>query len=71
MRRCVFMRKKINLSSEEKFNPVVESWMQHLIKRIIVEQLDLPHRVQANLLYQDIVRDNKSNDSDNKKHNQI
>lgn len=65
------MRKKINISSEEKSNPVVESWMQHLIQRIIVEQLDLPHRVQANLLYQDIVRDNKSNDSENKKHNQI
>lgn len=63
----VFMRKKINIQTESEMNPVADIWVQHLIQRIIVEQLDVHHRIQAKLLYQDIVKERRNNDSSNKK----
>ncbi|WML57453.1 hypothetical protein [Neobacillus sp. PS2-9] len=61
------MRKKINIQMESEMNPVADIWFQHLIQRIIVEQLDVPHRLQAKLLYQDIVKERSNNGSNNKK----
>ncbi|MCM3361277.1 hypothetical protein [Niallia sp. MER TA 168] len=61
------MRKKINIQTESEMNPVADIWVQHLIQRIIVEQLDVHHRIQAKLLYQDIVKERRNNDSSNKK----
>ena len=57
----VFMRKKINIQTESEMNPVADIWFQHLIQRIIVEQLDVPHRLQAKLLYQKIVKGRENN----------
>jgi hypothetical protein len=61
----VFMRKKINIQTESEINPVADIWMQHLIQRIIVEQLDVPHRLQTKLLYQKIEKERESNGSKN------
>ena len=62
----VFMRKKINIETDSELNPVADIWLKHLIKRIIVEQLDIHHRLQAKLLYQDIVKERINNGSNNK-----
>ncbi|WP_428910698.1 hypothetical protein [Niallia sp. Krafla_26] len=56
------MRKRINIKTDSEVNPVVDIWMQHLIQRIIIEQLDVPHRLQAKLLYQNIVKGRENND---------
>lgn len=52
----VFMRKKINIRTQSEMNPMVDIWMQHLIQRIIVEQLDVHHRLKAKLLSQKNVK---------------
>jgi hypothetical protein len=65
----VFMRKKINIQTESNVNPIVDIWMQHLIQRIIVEQLDVDHRLQAKLLYQNIVKGREESGSSNTKQN--
>jgi hypothetical protein len=57
----VFMRKKINIQTESEMTPVADIWMEHLIQRIIVEQLDVPHRLQAKFLYQNIVKGRENN----------
>lgn len=59
------MRKKINIQTESEINPVADIWIQHLIRRIIVEQLDVPHRLQAKLLYQKIEEERENNGSNN------
>ncbi|KAF0820592.1 hypothetical protein KIS4809_0119 [Bacillus sp. ZZV12-4809] len=61
------MRKKINIQTESEMNPIADIWVQHLIQRIIVEQLDVHHRLQAKLLYQDFVKERMKNGSSNKK----
>lgn len=61
----LLMRKKINIKTESEMNPVADIWFQQLIQRIIVEQLDVPHRLQAKLLYQDIVKERSNNGSNN------
>lgn len=48
----VFMRRKVQLRTESEVNTVTDLWIQHLIQRIIVEQLEIPHRLQAKLLHQ-------------------
>lgn len=45
------MRKKVQIRTVSESNDVTNIWIQHLINRIIVEQLNLPHRLQAKLLY--------------------
>ncbi|WP_099364502.1 hypothetical protein [Fredinandcohnia onubensis] len=59
------MRKKINIQMNSELNPVADTWMQHLIQRIIVEQLDVHPRLQAKLLYQEIVKERSNNGSNN------
>ncbi|MED3997811.1 hypothetical protein P4647_24790 [Peribacillus frigoritolerans] len=65
------MRKKINIQTDSEINPVAEIWIQHLIQRIIVEQLDLPHRLQAKLLHQKNSKESENNDSNKRKHNKV
>lgn len=67
----VFMRKKINIQTESEMNPVADLWIQHLIQRLIVEQLDVPHRLQAKLLYHKIAKESESNDSNPKKQKEV
>lgn len=65
----VFMRKKIKIHTEFEMNPMADIWMQHLIQRIIVEQLDVHHRLQAKLLYQNIAKGRGDSGSSNTKQN--
>jgi hypothetical protein len=57
------MRKKIHLHISSEVNSVTDVWVQHLIQRIIVEQLEVPFRLQAKLLHQSLSRDKVRNDS--------
>ncbi|MDQ0253938.1 DNA-binding CsgD family transcriptional regulator [Evansella vedderi] len=50
------MRKKINLQVDSQENKVADLWIQHLIQRIIVEQLDISPQLQANLLYKTMTK---------------
>jgi hypothetical protein len=61
----VFMRKKINIQTESEISTVADIWIQHLIQRIIVEQLNVPHRLQAKLLYPKIEKERENNGSNN------
>ncbi|WP_218008534.1 hypothetical protein, partial [Priestia flexa] len=40
-----------NLKTNSEVNDVANLWIQHLIQRIIVEQLDIPPRLQSKILY--------------------
>ncbi|MHA6261513.1 hypothetical protein ACXYMX_16760 [Sporosarcina sp. CAU 1771] len=53
------MRRKINLSIGSEVNPVTDVWIQYLIQRIIVEQLEVPYRLQAKLLHQNYLMKRK------------
>ncbi|MGD6790534.1 hypothetical protein ACQCT3_11740 [Sutcliffiella horikoshii] len=44
---------------------MTDIWVQHLIRRLIVEQLNVDHRLQAKLLYQNIVKGRDTNGSKN------
>ncbi|USY55874.1 hypothetical protein P5663_19185 [Priestia flexa] len=46
------MRKKIQLQTDSEVNSVTNLWIQHLVQRIIFEQLDVPPRLQPKLLHQ-------------------
>ncbi|MGF6947703.1 hypothetical protein QF028_000196 [Neobacillus sp. B4I6] len=46
------MRKKIKIQTVSESNGATDVWIQHLINRLILEQLYLPHRLQAKLLYE-------------------
>jgi hypothetical protein len=61
------MRKKINIQTDSEINPVTDIWMQHLIRRLIVGQLDVGHRLQAKLLYQNTVKGRDTNGSNDTK----
>ncbi|WP_179951874.1 hypothetical protein [Bacillus sp. TE8-1] len=54
------MRRKVNLHTSSEINPVTDVWLQHLIQRLIVEQLDVPYRLKAQLLHQTL----KQNEED-------
>ena len=54
-----FMPKKIHLQTDSVSNPITDAWIQHLIQRIIVEQLEIPHRLQAKLLHQNSLKKRK------------
>ena len=40
---------------------MTDKWIQLLIQRIIVEQLDVPYQLKAKLLYQTFIRRNEEN----------
>jgi hypothetical protein len=46
------MRRRVQLRSVPENNKATDLWMQHLIARIVIEQLELPYRLQAKLLYE-------------------
>lgn len=46
------MRKKIQIQTVSESNGVTNIWIQHLVNRMIIEQLNLPYRLQAKLLYE-------------------
>lgn len=50
------MRRKINLHTGSDVNSVTNVWFEHLIRRIIVEQLDVPYRLKAKLLHQTLLK---------------
>jgi integrase len=44
-----FMRRRIKVRTVSESNDATNSWIQHLVNRIIVEELKLPRRLQAKL----------------------
>lgn len=46
------MRRRVQISSIPESNPVSNVWIQHLIARLLIGELNIPHRLQAKLLYE-------------------
>ncbi|MFT8320832.1 MAG: hypothetical protein ABF649_08005 [Bacillus sp. (in: firmicutes)] len=46
------MRKRVQIRTAEGSNDATNVWINHLVNRIIIEQLHLPYRLQAKLLYE-------------------
>jgi hypothetical protein len=46
------MRRRVQLRTVSTSSGATNIWIQYLVNRIIVEQLNLPHRLQAKLLYE-------------------
>ena len=46
------MRRKIQVRKIAENNDATTVWLQHLVNRIIIEQLNLPQHLQAKLLYE-------------------
>ena len=55
------MRKKIHLKTGTENNALTDKWIQLLIQRIIVEQLDVSYRLKAKLLHQTFIQRNEEN----------
>ena len=53
------MRRRVQIQTVSENNEVANVWMQHLVNRIIVEQLNLPHRLQAKLLYETLPKNKR------------
>lgn len=53
------MRKKIKIQTVSESNGATDVWIQHLINRLILEQLNLPHRLQAKLLYETLPKNKR------------
>ena len=53
------MRRKIHLQISSENNTVTDNWVQLLMQRIIVEQLDVSHRLKAKLLHQVLMKEKK------------
>ncbi|WP_175354332.1 hypothetical protein [Bacillus sp. FJAT-27986] len=46
------MRKVVKLQTVNEDNKAIQVWMQHLINRILLEQLNLPIPLAAKVTYQ-------------------
>ncbi len=46
------MRKVIKIKTVDEDNKAVQVWMQHLINRLLMEQLDLPAPLAAKVAHQ-------------------
>ncbi|WP_025118635.1 hypothetical protein [Bacillus sp. H1m] len=57
------MRRKVNLRTSSEMDSVTDVWIQHLIQRLIVEQLDVPYRLKAQLLHQTLKQKQNEEDS--------
>jgi hypothetical protein len=53
------MRKKIKIQTVSESNGATDVWFQHLVNRLILEQLNLPHRLQAKLLYETLPKNKR------------
>lgn len=49
------MRRKIHLQTGAENNTVTDKWVQLLIQRIIVEQLDVSYQLKAKLLHKTLI----------------
>jgi hypothetical protein len=45
------MKKRVRLQIAPHSNLATNLWIQHLVNRMVVEQLQLPPRLKAKLLY--------------------
>ncbi|MDR7074970.1 hypothetical protein [Fictibacillus barbaricus] len=45
------MRKRIRIKSNDEPCDVTKVWLQHLIQRLIIEQMDLPLQLQGKLIH--------------------
>jgi hypothetical protein len=52
------MRRRVQLQLISEENPDSNVWIQHLIARHLIGKLNVPHRLQAELLYE-IAREKK------------
>jgi hypothetical protein len=57
------MKRRVQLRTVSTNNEATNIWLQHLVNRIIVGQLDLPQRLQAKLLYETLPK--KRNEASN------
>lgn len=46
------MRRRVRISSIPEPNPISNLWIQHMIVRLLIGELNIPHRLQAKLLYE-------------------
>ncbi|HFK1767254.1 MULTISPECIES: hypothetical protein [Bacillus] len=46
------MNKRVKLRASSESNPVTNQWIRHLIGRLIIEQLELPEKLKAKILYE-------------------
>lgn len=59
MGRGGMMRKKVQIQTVSESTGSTKVWIQHLVNRIIIEQLNLPHRLQAKLLYETLPKNKR------------
>jgi len=59
------MRKKIHIKTGVENNAMTDKWVQLLIQRIIIEELDVSHRLKAKLLHQTTIHRNEENEYEN------
>lgn len=64
MRGGEIMRKVVRIQTVSQSNEVTNVWIQHLINRIIIGQLNLPHRLQAELLYETLPKNRRGGKSE-------
>lgn len=50
------MKKRVRLQTAPQTNTATNLWLQHLISCVVVEQLQLPPRLKAKLLYDKLSR---------------
>ena len=55
------MRRKIHIKTGTENDGMTDKWIQLLIQRIIVEQLDVSHRLKAKLLHQTFIQRKEEN----------
>lgn len=64
MRGGEIMRKVVRIQTVSQSNEVTNVWIQHLINLIIIGQLNLPHRLQAELLYETLPKNRRGEKSE-------
>lgn len=53
------MRRIIKLKTVSESNNATNIWIHHLVNRIIVEELKLPHRLKAKLLFETLPKNKR------------
>ena len=53
------MRSRVQIRTVSENNEVTNIWIQYLVNRIIIEQLNLPHRLRAKLLYETLPKNKR------------
>ncbi|MBD3108059.1 hypothetical protein IEO70_06735 [Bacillus sp. AGMB 02131] len=60
------MRRKVHLYTSSENNGATNKWIQLLIQRIIVEQLDVSYQLRARLLHQALTKARNEEDKSGK-----